>query len=46
MHTLLGDHKIVTTIVPGPPSIDAVPVYSHETGQLVGIKATFMEPVS
>ena len=33
-------------IVPDPPSIDAVPLYSHETGQLVGIKTTFMETVS
>jgi hypothetical protein len=42
----LDDHETITTIVPDAPSIDAVPLYSHETGQLVGIKTVFMELVS
>ena len=33
-------------IAPDSPTIDAVPLYSHGMGQLVGIETAFMEPVS
>ena len=36
----------IIIIVPDAPSIDAVPLYSHESGHLVGIKTIFMELVS
>ena len=46
MHTWMIMKIIITTIVLDAPSIDTIPVYSHETGYLVGIKTIFMELVS
>ena len=45
-HTYLNDHEIIKITVPDALSIDAVPVYSHKTGKLAGIKTIFMELVS
>ena len=42
MHTWMS----TKSTVPDTLSIDAVPLYSHEIGQLVGIKTVFMELVS
>ena len=48
VHIYLDNNEniIIMIIAPDSPSIDAVPLYSHGMGQLIGIKTTFIEPVS